>query len=429
MAALVSADATQRWSKRSLFAVPREIRTIRLPSGVADPARAVELELRQAMRRLDTLPPSPHAGWFVSFSYELGRVFEPRAVSSAATRSSDDRDWALATLAWCPDVLVVDHERRAASIVGDPANVPISREDAWRDPEPLDVAGAFRFGELRDAGGRAAYERAVDRCVRLIHDGDIFQANVARRLSADFTGSTRALAERAFAASRAWFGAYLEADPGRAIVSMSPELFLALDGASRRVVTRPIKGTRPADADVRELLDSAKDAAELAMIVDLMRNDLGRNAEIGSVAVDAARDLETHSTVHHAVAQVSATLAAGRDRVDLLKATFPPGSVTGAPKVRAMQVIDELEPARRGPYCGATGILASDGSLMLNVAIRTMALSGRGSDRAPGELDGVLDYWAGCGIVADSDPTLEWEESVAKTAVLLLALRDAVHAA
>lgn len=430
LVALVSADAHGPWSRHSLFAEPKETRVIRMSPGIGDARRAVELELRSAMRRLPTLAPSAHAGWFVSLSYDLGRCFEPTACAGPRAHGAvDDRDWPLATLWWCPDVLVLDHARAEWSVVGDPQGVPFDPAalDADRADDPCDVV---RFGPLRAETGRAAFERSVDRCVRLIRDGDLFQANIARRLSAEFSGSARSLAARALSESRAWFGSYLEGDGGRAIVSMSPELFLSLDGSTRRVVTRPIKGTRPIDADPRELIDSAKDAAELTMIVDLMRNDLGRVASIGSVRVDAARELETHATVHHGVAQVSATLRDDVDTVDLLRATFPPGSITGAPKVRAMQVIDELEPARRGPYCGATGMLSSDGSLMLNVAIRTIALSGRCDARRHDHLDGVLDYWAGCGIVAESDPSAEWEESVAKTQVLLRAIaeRDARRA-
>lgn len=403
------------WSRRSIFAAPQEIRVVRAPSGIDDCRRAVERELRGALRRTRTRGPSACAGWFVTLSYDLGRAFEPKAQHAGG--AVDDRDWPLATLCWCPDVLVLDHATSSWSIDGDPRGVPLALESLDADAVADDER--FAVGPLRTQVDRGRFEAAVDRCVEMILAGDLFQANVARRMCADFGGSTRALALAAFRASEAWFGAYLECDPGRAIVSMSPELFLSLEAASRRVVTRPIKGTRPADADPRTLRESPKDEAELTMIVDLMRNDLGRVCDIGSVRVDVARAIESHATVHHGVADVSGTLRRDCDVVDLLAATFPPGSVTGAPKVRAMQVIDELEPVRRGPYCGATGLIASDGSVALNVAIRTIALSGRGDARRPAELDGVLDYWAGCGIVADSVASHEWDESVAKTEVLM----------
>ncbi len=422
LVALVSGPGASRWSRRSIFAQPESFRTLRVPHGLgaAEARRGIERELRLLLRRPASAPPSPHAGWIGSLSYDLGRVLEPHAAGPSGRAASDDRDWPLAEFAWCPDVLVLDHATGAATVVGDPGRVPIDPAELTAGSEEGEAA-SFLHGPLDSLPGRPAFEQAVDRCVKLIHAGDLFQANLARRSSATFDGSTRALAERAFAASGAWFGAYLETEGGRTVVSMSPELFLSFDRASRRVVTRPIKGTRPAAVPTDVLERSEKDRAELAMIVDLMRNDLGRVARIGSVRVDAPRTIESHPTVHHAVAEVSGTLRDGLDLVDLLAATFPPGSVTGAPKIRAMQVIDELEPRRRGPYCGATGLFSTDGSLLLNVAIRTMALSGRSHGR-PGELAGTLDYWAGCGIVAESDPASEWDESVTKSEVLLRAL-------
>jgi len=415
LAALVSGPAGSAggaWTRKSIFAEPREIRAVRLPPGTGerDAAKAVQAELRGAFRR--RVPgASPHAGWIVSLSYDLGRVLEPTAGSAVGTR--DDRDWPLALLAWCPDTLVLDHASGEWTVHGDPAGVPL---DARRlAAEPVGDR-SFRTGPLRETVGRDDYAWAVARTVELIHRGDLFQANLARRIETDFCGSVRGFAAAALAASGAWFGGLLE-DEGRAVVSMSPELFLDLD-ATRGVVTRPIKGTRPSTANREELLASGKDAAELAMIVDLMRNDLGRVCEIGSIRVDAARTVETYPTVHHGVAQVSGRLRPDLDRVDLLAATFPPGSVTGAPKVRAMQVIDELEPARRGPYCGAIGLVGGDGSMTLNVAIRTAALVGRGVPHRRDHLEGTLDYWTGCGIVADSVPEEEWRESETKAAVL-----------
>jgi len=194
---------------------------------------------------------------------------------------------------------------------------------------------------------------------------------------------------------------------GAGIISMSPESFLSVDDAGE-VRTRPIKGTLGVDRDPSELLASAKDTAELAMIVDLMRNDLSRVCRPGSVRVTVPRTIETHATVHHAAAEICGALRSGVDPTALLAATFPPGSVTGAPKIRAMQVIDELESAPRGPYCGAVGFVDDRGTLELNVAIRTITLA----------LDGTLLYSAGCGIVADSDPALEEEESRLKCRVL-----------
>ncbi|MCC7387137.1 MAG: chorismate-binding protein [Phycisphaerales bacterium] len=216
-------------------------------------------------------------------------------------------------------------------------------------------------------------------------------------------------------------GAPLGAGVGYAVLSLSPELFLSFDAGTRRLVTRPMKGTRPGDGDERELRDAEKDRAELAMIVDLMRNDLGRVCDFGSVRVEAAREIERHGVGAGAVLQATATVSgvvrAGVGIGEILAATFPPGSVTGTPKVRAMQVIDELEPFARGPYCGCIGTIGDDGSFGLAVSIRTAVVRGRVD--ASGEfVDAEFRYCVGAGIVADSDPGAEWEETIAKARVV-----------
>jgi para-aminobenzoate synthetase component 1 len=213
------------------------------------------------------------------------------------------------------------------------------------------------------------------------------------------------------------FSAFLDLGGGRAIASASPERFLSLD-ASGHVETRPIKGTRPrgsnAEEDARlrwELAQSAKDRAENLMIVDLLRNDLSRVSTPGSVRVPSLCEVESFSAVHHLVSSIQADLAPGKGAVDLLMASFPGGSVTGVPKIRAMEIIQELEPARRGPYCGAIAWLGWDGAMDSSIVIRTVAMAGR---------DIVVQ--AGGGIVADSDPAAEYEETLVKARPLLTAL-------
>jgi len=203
--------------------------------------------------------------------------------------------------------------------------------------------------------------------------------------------------------------------PGRAVVSTSPELFFRLD-RDGAVTTRPIKGTRPASADPEELLGSAKDAAELTMIVDLLRNDLGRVCDYGSVRVPEARVLETHPTVHHTTATVTGKLHPSKTVSDLLKAVMPGGSITGAPKVRAMQIIDELEPVRRGPYTGAIGYIQG-GTACFNIAIRSMLVE---SDEQGA---GRVDFGVGGGIVADSTPADEYHETLHKASAMMTALK------
>jgi para-aminobenzoate synthetase component 1 len=268
---------------------------------------------------------------------------------------------------------------------------------------------------LRGNFTRSAYLRAVRRVLDYIAAGDIYQVNLSQRFSTAYAGEPFALYERLRRQSPAPFAAYL--DLGEvAILSASPERFLRIAG--REVRTRPIKGTRPRGAtpaeDERlaaELLASAKDRAELVMIVDLERNDLGRVCEYGSVRVPELVRLETHPTVFHLVATVTGRLRPDVSPVDCLRACFPGGSITGAPKIRAMEIIEELEPTGRGPYTGAIGYLGWDGSCDLNIAIRTLTLAG-----------GEAHFQVGGGIVADSDPDAEYEETLHKGRALMRAL-------
>jgi para-aminobenzoate synthetase component 1 len=254
----------------------------------------------------------------------------------------------------------------------------------------------------------------VRRTIDYIEAGDIYQANITQRFRAKLPAGFDRLALYGALRKRnpATFAAYLDFGE-TAILSSSPERFLKLsDGA---VETRPIKGTRPRgrnaaedSAFAAELLASAKDRAENLMIVDLLRNDISRVCEIGSVKAPVLFGLESYATVHHLVSVVTGRLAQGRDAVDLLRACFPGGSVTGAPKIRAMQIIAELEPTSRGPYCGSIGYLSADGNMDSNIVIRTYAI--QGSD---------LTFQVGGGIVADSDPQAEYEESLTKAKALI----------
>ncbi len=387
-------------------------------------------------------------GWIGYLSYDLGGVIEPRAQHAPSTGPTNR--WPLIELAWCPDALLFDHvesrwwevrECEAESRVAPrPWNIdaramrgtfPGSR----RDKAPGVPREHFTLDALRADIEVNEYERMVARTIEFIAAGDIFQANIAQTFHAEFDGSTRALAIEAFARAQPWYGAYLELGgsqllkglgrhhgDSRTVLSLSPELFLESASASgeRLITTRPIKGTRPASSDWRELRDSTKDEAELNMIVDLMRNDLGRVCEFGSVRVQQPRTIETHPTVHHGVAEVTGRVRDGATFGEVLRATFPPGSVTGAPKIRAMQIIDELESGRpRGPYCGAIGFISDCGAMTLNVAIRTLLIDGQRDGECSHVLrNGGVTYSAGAGIVADSDPASEQQETLDKIAVL-----------
>ncbi|HEY9249713.1 MAG TPA: aminodeoxychorismate synthase component I, partial [Rariglobus sp.] len=252
-----------------------------------------------------------------------------------------------------------------------------------------------------------AYFRAIARIKDYIAAGDVYQVNLTQRFETPLPCPPYALYRRLRQRSPAPFAAYLSFGSVQ-IVSSSPERFLTLrDG---RVETRPIKGTRPRSADpaadtrlAAELLASEKDRAELLMIVDLERNDLGRVCDFDSVKVDQLWRLESHPTVHHLVATVSGRLRAGLDIIDCVRAAFPGGSITGAPKIRAMEIIDELEPHRRHVYTGAIGYLGFDGNADLNIAIRTITCVG-----------GRACYHVGGGIVWDSDPAAEYQETLDK---------------
>jgi len=264
---------------------------------------------------------------------------------------------------------------------------------------------------------RERYLAAVRRAKDYIAAGDIFQVNLSQRFSTRLAVGPAELYRRLRRANPAPFAAYLSLDHvGGAVLSSSPERFLkVVDG---HVETRPIKGTRPRgrtpEEDQRqaaELRASVKDAAELTMIVDLERNDLGRVCDYGSVVVTEHKALETYASVFHLVSTVEGKLHQGRDLVDLLKATFPGGSITGAPKIRAMEIIDELEPTQRSVYTGSIGYIGLDGTCDLNIAIRTILVRG---SRA--------FFQVGGGIVADSDPEAEYRETLDKGRRLFAAL-------
>lgn len=285
------------------------------------------------------------------------------------------------------------------------------------DPAPADVQSAYN---PRSNFTRADYCAAVARVIDYILAGDIFQANIAQRFTLDLPDDfvPYQFYRRLRQVNAAPFAAYLRLEAG-VIASSSPERFLKL--ADEQVEARPIKGTRPratdwardraADRAIAEaLLGSEKDRAENVMIVDLLRNDLSRVCRDGSVTVPTLCGLESYAMVHHLVSVVRGRLRAGLGAGDLLRAAFPGGSITGAPKIRAMQIIAQIEPHPRGPYCGAIGYLGSDGGMDLNIAIRTVTFAG-----------GSAHFHAGGGIVADSDPMAEYSETLDKARAIFAA--------
>ncbi len=285
-------------------------------------------------------------------------------------------------------------------------------------PARHDVALPATAARSENAPYRGKFVAAVRRAKDYIAAGDIYQVNLSQRFQCEVEASPVEVYLALRQANPAPYGAYLDIGEAQ-ILSSSPECFLRIN--DRHVVTRPIKGTRPVRCDPGELLASAKDNAELLMITDLERNDLGRVCEFGSVRVRELRRVETYATVHHLVSTVEGVLRPDVHHVDCVRACFPGGSITGAPKIRAMQIIDELEPVARGVYCGAIGYFGPNGEAQFNIAIRTVVYQGGAFGeralpvgRAVPARRGRLTFHAGAGIVADSDPDAEYEETLAK---------------
>ena len=363
--------------------------------------------------RRPAIPGLPFQGGAIGyFAYDLGRRLE--RLPSLAADEEPLPDMAIGLYDWA---LVVDHVRRRTTLVArDAALAQYWRErlEATSDqPRPLPAGDGFSvLGPIRSNLSASAYRLAFEGIASYLLEGDCYQVNLAQRFTAPAEGDAWPAYRRLRAANPVPFGAYL-ALPQCRILSISPERFLRLRGD--RVETKPIKGTRPRGRDAAEdaraiasLLHSPKDRAENLMIVDLLRNDLGKVCAIGSVRVPRLFAVETYARVHHLVSTVRGRLAPGRDATDLLRACFPGGSITGAPKRRAMEIIDELEPHRRGVYCGAIGYLGYDGAMDTNIAIRTLV-----------HANGIAHVWAGGGIVADSDPEAEYRETYHKAAPLL----------
>ena len=361
---------------------------------------------------LDIVAGDDQALYLGYLGYEIAHHLEP--VLGPAPTSTNA--WPDMVMHRCPRAWVYDHQENRWSFLGPDDEAPSA------PPACSNASPAFGAGKPTPDEPQHIHENRVRRTLDYIAAGDIFQANLAHRFTASFTGSPRALFAALAQQSPAWYGAYLELpatnnQPPRALASTSPELFLKLS-ANGDVTTRPIKGTRPATSEKGrdELRDSAKDAAELNMIIDLLRNDLGRVCTYGSVKVAQPRTIETHPTVHHGVATVTGTLHHDYTLRHLLRATFPGGSITGAPKIRAMQIIRELEAQPRGPYCGAIGAVRGR-SANLSIAIRTLLVEPQSAPQT-----GHVTFSVGGGIVADSTPQAEYQETLHKAAAMRAAL-------
>ena len=407
-----------RWS----YLAADPVTVLEAPADGPDPFATARRVLSRLAGGAVTDPDAPRfAGGLVGYlGYDLGRRLEAIPTIAAA-----DQELPLLRLALHDWVLAWDRRNGAAWLAGRAVDEHIGRLDQrlgdvldrvrnGAPPVPV-MAGASPALELRSGLDRAAYERGVEAVRQSIASGELYQANLTRRLETPYRGDPWPLYRRLRTGDPSLFSAFLDlgrspvSGATRALLSASPEPFLSVthDGV---VATDPIKGTRPRGrnrtedrAFARELLASAKDRAENVMIVDVLRNDLGRVCVPGSVRVPRLCRLERTATVQHLVSTVTGRLAEGVDAFALLAASFPGGSITGAPKIRAMQVLEGLEPVRRGPYTGAAGWIGADGAMQTSILIRTFVADGQ-----------RLTLHVGGGITWRSDPAAEWDETVAK---------------
>jgi para-aminobenzoate synthetase component I len=354
----------------------------------------------------------PFAGGALGyFAYDLGRSIETMPTLAAEDMPLPELlvgiyDWAI----------IVDHHLGISKLVSharftSQQTLEVLHQQLLQ-PRSEHLAAFQVTGDIQPNMDQAAYASAFQKVKDYIRAGDCYQINLAQRFAVDVAGDACTAYDHFRQLSRAPFMAYLQVDDGAgaplAVLSMSPERFLQV--IDRKVETRPIKGTRPrhqdaaADAQAaEELANSLKDRAENLMIVDLLRNDIGKVCEVGSVKVDALFKLQRFTNVHHLVSIVRGLLAPAYHALDLLRGCFPGGSITGAPKLRAMEIIEELEPHRRGIYCGSIGYIGFDGSMDTNIAIRTAVIC---NER--------MTFFAGGGVVADSDCAREYQETFDK---------------
>ena len=402
-----------------LTAAPQ--RTLVLNDGVtqSDPFARLRSELGEQVAPVENVP---FAGGALGYwGYDLARQMYslPSAVKDDRQLPDMVPDMAIGIYDWA---LVLDHQQHTARLVSQqrfaetaevlPQILRRLQSNLSLPPDNFRVHGKITSNFTPDS-----YASAFATVQKYLQAGDCYQINLAQRFSATATGDVLGAYLALRSLSPAPYSAFLNL-PQIQILCASPERFLRVQNGS--VETKPIKGTRPRSSDARqdrqlaeELRNHPKDRAENLMIVDLLRNDLGKSCAPGSVRVPKLFEVESYANVHHLVSTVEGKLAGGRDALHMLRDCFPGGSVTGAPKLRAMQIIGQLEPDRRGIYCGAIGYVGFDGNMDSNIVIRTLVYSG---DK--------VQCWAGGGIVADSNVEAEYQETLDKAAGMLTLLRQ-----
>jgi len=434
-ASILGGNIASAWGKGWSYWAAEPKAILKFRSGESRPFRKFEKVLA-AYRLADDcsaeLPKGTFCGgWIGYFGYELGRYIEELPATTV-----DELDTPLIRLAFYDRFIAYDSHNGIFRIVAlempDDSESPDEKiatlEFHLRRAQEIAVADARRVDierlDLSNAACNITKEQYLDAVKQIkcsIRDGDVYQVNFARRLRERFAGRPIELFHWQNRYNPSGYAAYLDAGSFH-VVSASPEMFISIEDGIIR--TRPIKGTRPRigtagpEADKinavnrEELLTSSKEQAELNMIIDLERNDLARICAPGTRHVTQPRTIEAHPTVFHAAATIAGTLRKDVTFSDVLRATFPGGSITGAPKIRAMEIIDALEPTTRGLYTGSIGYIGIDGTVRLNIAIRTIMIAGSNAF-----------VHTGGGIVADSDPEAEWQETVVKARALLAGIR------
>lgn len=379
----------------------------------ADPFELLQQQLGPALPSIAELP--FNGGALGYFAYDLARRIEKLPV--LARDEERIPEMAVGIYRWA---VVVDHARRQSFLVGYDLSDDLVAELTARFSRLPESAAASPFRVLQSPQAdmsRQAYAEAFTRIKHYLKEGDCYQINLTQRFVSPCQGSPWTAYQALRRINAAPFSAYLNL-PTVQVLSSSPERFLKM--VNGKVETKPIKGTRPRKADpvldnqqIADLAASEKDRAENVMIVDLLRNDIGKICRDGSVAVPELFAVESYAMVHHLVSTVTGELAEGRNALDLLRSCFPGGSITGAPKIRAMEIIEELEPHRRGVYCGSIGYIGFDGNMDTNIAIRTLV---HNQDN--------IRFWVGGGIVNDSEVDAEYQECFDKAAALLKLLAE-----
>jgi len=373
-----------------------------------DPFFLLKKYLKNDFQAEDELP--FNGGALGYFSYDLARRLE--SLPSIAVDEEKIAEMAVGIYAWA---VIIDHHKKQSWLVGSE-----TQQNSWSSliqqfshlAVPQNKTTFVIDNKPQSNMDKASYQSAFEKIKKYLKEGDSYQVNLAQRFCSPCSGDPWVAYKVLREINTAPFSAYLNF-PEVQVLSSSPERFLKVNQGE--VETKPIKGTRPRHSEtvidneyISALSNSKKDRAENVMIVDLLRNDISKNCKEGSVKVPKLFEVESFATVHHLVSTVKGVLAEGQSALDLLRSCFPGGSITGAPKIRSMEIIEELEPNRRGIYCGSIGYIGFNGNMDTNIAIRTLVHS-----------DNTIRFWAGGGIVNDSVMEDEYQESFDKAAALL----------